>query len=174
MKTIEEMLKDYTEHVKKWHELSQIKHYIRHAKNWGELGDIEVYSEHVKKWHESVQLSLEECMEYDTEEMYGETKKHEKIKDELFPLIVASEEFYKLDRKVQLLYSIADRYNDCVEFVDNGIRVRNLDGDFDHTYATIEKALIDYLDTYVETFYEESGSWEEDIDFLREIKNNFK
>ena len=155
MKTIEEMLKDYTDCKK------------RHITVYDENDDIvEVEFEEFTK--------IEEYKDYKAYKEIEETGIRLYDYEKIFYVIVSSEEFYKLDRKVQLLYSIADRYNDCVEFVDNGIRVRNLDGDFDHTYATIEKALIDYLDTYVETFYEESGSWEDDIDFLREIKNNFK
>ena len=159
MKTIEEMLKDYTDCKKQYIPIFDDDDNV-----------IESEIEEFPKIEEYKGYQAYKDMELFTERTGVKFSNWEKI----FRVIETGEEFKKLDRKVQLLYRISDKYYDCVEFVDNGIRVRALDGEFDCMYDTIEEVLIDYLDDYVETFYEECGSWEEDIDFLREIKNNFK
>ena len=87
----------------------------------------------------------------------------------LFDSICNSEEFKKKDKRIRLLYIIGDVYEYSTEFVEDGVRLMNIDGDFDYTYPTMEEALIDWL-PYLETSNEEGNlDWEEEIEYIKSL-----
>ena len=126
MKTIEEMLNEYTECVKKRFALLD-------------------------------------------EDKYAEAEEVHQHQYALFDSICNSKEFKKKDKRIRLLYIIGDVYEYSTEFVEDGVRLMNIDGDFDYTYPTMEEALIDWL-PYLETSNEEGNlDWEEEIEYIKSL-----